>query len=208
QGNHSEDVKELYWYIDNTPSHSFMRMIYRYPRAAFPYARLTAESAARSKREDEFELWDTGVLDSGFFDIEIAYAKNSINDILIRATATNCGPTSAPLHILPTIWFRNTWSWGRDKRRPNLRVGLGGSSKVRIIEASNDLLGEYRLYCDGAAELLFTENESNANRLWGIPNATPFVKDSINDYVVRGDKDAVNPAHMGTKAAAHYRIEL
>src|SRR5207249_44917 len=123
-------------------------------------------------------------------------------------TATNCGPRPAPLHILPTLWFRNTWSWGRDLRRPNLRSGRSGPSKVRIIEASHDLLGEYRLYCENANELLFTENESNTEQLWHVPNATPFVKDSINDYVVHGNKGAVNPACVGTKAAALYKIDI
>jgi hypothetical protein len=208
QGNHGEDVKELYWYVDNTPSHSFMRMIYRYPRTAYPYEELIRQSAARSKMEPEFELWDTSVLDDGFFDIEIAYAKNSIDDILIRVTATNCGPTSASLHILPTLWFRNTWSWGRDKHKPNLRSGDSGPSTIRIIEASHDLLGEYRLYCEGADEVLFTENESNAERLWGLNNVRPFVKDSINDYVVHSKKNAINPAFVGTKAAAYYKINI
>src|SRR4029077_17816069 len=192
QGNHGEDVKELYWYVDNTPSHSFMRMIYRYPHAPFPYAELIAQNAARPKSEGEFELWNTGALESGFFDIEIAYAKNSIDDILIRATATNCGTTPARLYILPTLWFRNTWSWGRDARRPNLHMGGRGVSKVGVIEASHHLLGEYRLYCEDADELLFTENDSNAEQLWHVPNARPFVKDSINDYVVQGNKNAVN----------------
>jgi hypothetical protein len=208
QGNHGEDVKELYWYVDNTPSHSFMRMIYRYPQAAFPYEELIVKNAARSKSESEFELWDTAVLESGFFDIEIDYAKNSTDDILIRGTATNCGPAAAPLHILPTLWFRNTWSWGRDTRRPNLHIGRGGSSKLRIIEASHDLLGEYRLYCENADELLFTGNESNVKRLWRVLNATPFVKDSINDYVVHGNKNAINPACVGTKGAALYKIDI
>lgn len=209
QGNHGEDVKELYWYIDNTPSHSFMRMIYRYPQTSYPYEELIRQSAARSKKEPEFELWDTSVLlDDRFFDIEIEYAKNSIADILIRVTATNCGPTPAPLHILPMLWFRNTWSWGRDKPRPNLRSGDGVSSRIRIIEASHELLGEYRLYCEDADELLFTENESNVERLWGIPNPTPFVKDSINDYVVHHTKNVVNAAHVGTRAAALYKIDI
>jgi Mannosylglycerate hydrolase MGH1-like glycoside hydrolase domain len=208
QGNHGEDVKELYWYTENTPSHSFMRMIYRYPQTAFPYNELVWHNAARSKTDGEFELWDTGALESGSFDIEIEYAKNSIDDILIRATATNCGTTSGLLSILPTLWFRNTWSWGRDVRRPNLHAGRGASAKMRIIEASHDLLGEYRLYCDDADELLFTENESNAERLWQLSNATPFVKDSINDYVVHGNKNAINPACVGTKAAALYQIDV
>src|SRR5215469_8077399 len=208
EGNHGEDVKEIYWYFDNTPSHSFMRMIYRYPQAAFPYEELISRSAARSKSEGEFELWDTCVIENGFFDIEMQYAKNSTADILIRATATNCGSKAAPLHILPTLWFRNGWSWGRDARRPNLRLGRGGAANISIIEASHDLLGEYRLYCEGADELVFTENESNAERLWGVPNLTPFVKDSINNYVVHGNKAAVNPACIGTKAAAIYKIDI
>src|SRR5215475_7705646 len=177
EGNHGEDVKELYWYIDNTPSHSFMRMMYRYPHAAFPYEELITQNAARSKDEGEFELCNTTVLESGFFDIEIEYAKNSTDDILIRATATNCGLKAARLHILPTLWFRNTWSWGRNSHRPNLHIGQSEASDVGIIEASHEALGEYRLYCEGAQELLFTENESNAERLWGTPNSTVFVKD-------------------------------
>src|SRR5438477_2226715 len=208
EGNHGEDVKELYWYLDNTPSHSFMRMIYRYPQAAYPYEELIRQSAARSKIQGEFELWDANALEDGFFDVEIDYAKNSIDDILIRAKATNCGPKPAPLHILPTLWFRNTWSWGRDKGRPNLHLGRSGSSKISIIEASHDLLGEYRLYCENADELLFTENESNVDRLWRVPNATPFVKDSINDYVVHRKKNAINPASVGTKAVALYKIDI
>jgi Glycosyl hydrolase family 63 C-terminal domain len=208
EGNHGEDVKELYWYLDNTPSHSFMRMIYRYSQAAFPYEELITRNSARSRSEGEFEIWDTRTFDNCFFDIEIEYAKNSIDDILIRVTATNYGRTPASLHVLPTLWFRNTWSWGRDNSRPNLRLGRSGSSKISIIEASHDLLGDYRLYYEGADELLFTENESNAARLWGVPNATPFVKDSMNDYVVHGQKHVVNPACVGTKAAAHYKIEI
>ena len=156
QGNHGEDVKELYWYIDNTPSHSFMRMAYRYPQTRFPYEELVAQSGARSKMEGEFELWDTGAFDGNFFDIEIEYAKATPNDILICATATNCGPEPATLHLLPTIWFRNTWSWGRDARRPNLHLGRSQLSKVAIIEASHYSLGEYRLYAEGADEILFT----------------------------------------------------
>jgi hypothetical protein len=208
QGNHGEDVKEVYWYVDNTPSHSFMRMIYRYPQAPFPYEELIAQNAMRSKSAGEFELWDTAALESGFFDIELEYAKHSTNDILIRVTATNCGLKAAPLDVLPTLWFRNTWSWGRDPRRPDLHIGRSDFSEVSIIEASHDLLGEYRLYCEGANELVFTENESNGERLWDVPSSMPFVKDSINSYVVHDDKSAVNPAHVGTKAAALYKFDI
>jgi hypothetical protein len=208
QGNHGEDVKELYWYIDNTPSHSFMRMIYRYPQTRFPYEELIAQGSARSKMEGEFELWDMGALDGKFFDIEIEYAKATPNDILICATATNCGPEPAILHLLPTIGFRNTWSWGRDNRKPNLRENSKTESKIDIIEATHHALGQYRLYCENADEVLFTENETNAERLWGLPNPAPFVKDSINDCIVHGKIGIVNPQRVGTKAAAHYKFMI
>ena len=209
QGNHGEDVKELYWYTDNTPSHSFMRMIYRYPQLSFPYEQLVAGSAARSKMEGEFELWETGVLaENRFFDIDIEYAKAAAHDILIRITATNCGPEPAPLHILPTIWFRNTWSWGRDNRKPSLQEPTFVDTKGDTIEATHYALGTYRLSCESADNLLFTENESNLRRLWGVPNPTPFVKDSIGDCVVYGKIDLVNPNLVGTKAAAHYKFSI
>ena len=156
--------------------------------------------------ETEFELWDTGALDSGFFDIEIEYAKADCDDILIRATATNCGPKSATLHLLPTIWFRNTWSWGRDNRKPSLQEQAG--SQIDIIEATHHALGTYRLYCEGADRLLFTENESNLERLWGVPNSSRYVKDSINDCIVQDKIDIVNPNKVGTKAAAHYQLMI
>jgi mannosylglycerate hydrolase MGH1-like protein len=208
QGNHGEDVKEMYWYLDNTPSHSFMRMTYRYPHSAFPYEELIARNAARLKSDGEFELWHTPALDGGFFDIEMDYAKTSIADILVRVNATNCGSKTARLHVLPTLWFRNTWSWGCSERRANLHAGKSGSSNVHIIEASHDVLGEYRLYCEDADDLVFTENETNAERLWGIENSVPFAKDSIDSYVVHSNKSVVNPARVGTKAAAVYNIEI
>lgn len=214
QGNHGEDVKELYWYMDNTPSHSFMRMIYRYPQAAFPYDELIARNRARSRMEPEFEVWDTGVFDTGFFDIEIAYAKASHDDILIRAEATNYGASAATLHLLPTIWFRNTWSWGRDQRKPALQEDtLPGEftaprSGADVIEATHHALGTYALYCEGVEKLLFTENVSNLERLWGVPNSSPYVKDSINDSIIQGQVDLVNPNKIGTKAAAQYRFTI
>ncbi|MEY2540418.1 MAG: hypothetical protein QOI22_20 [Verrucomicrobiota bacterium] len=208
QGNHGEDVKELYWYTDSTPSHSYMSVWYRYPQAAFPYEELIAQSGARSKMEGEFELLDTGVLaDNRFFDIEIEYAKADPHDILIRATATNCGPEPATLHLLPTIWFRNTWSWGRNNPKPMLR-GTPDKDRPNVIAASHHVLGEYNLFCEEAENLFFTENESNFERLWSLPNATPFVKDSINDCVVHGKSDIVNPKRVGTRAAAHYKFMI
>jgi hypothetical protein len=208
QGNHGEDVKELYWYIDNTPSHSFMRMIYRYPQAAFPYDELIARNSTRSRMEPEFELADTGIFDAGFFDIEIAYAKASHDDILIRVQATNGGASAATLRVLPTIWFRNTWSWGREHRKPGLQERTPTESGIDIIEATHHALGTYALYCQGAERLLFTENESNAERLWGMPNSLPYVKDSINDCIIQEKIDFVNPNKVGTKAAAHYRLTI
>jgi hypothetical protein len=204
QGNHGEDVKELYWYNDATPSHSYMSMSYRYPQTPYPYDDLVSRSGARSKTEGEFELWDTGILaDNRFFEIQIEYAKVSPDDIFIRVNATNRGPEAAPLHVLPTIWFRNTWSWGRDNLKPNLQERM-----PTLIEATHDAVGIYHLYCEAAEKLLFTENESNLTRLWGVPNPSRFVKDSINDAVIRGELDLVNPNRVGTKAAAHYRFTI
>src|SRR5438093_5421358 len=207
EGNHGEDVKELYWYIDNTPSHSFMRMVYRYPQARFPYEELVAQSGWRSKMDGEFEIWNTHTLaENRYFDVEIEYAKADPHDILIRVSAKNCGPESAPLHLLPTIWFRNTWSWDRAQPKPTLRKTAKGHAAV--ITASHTVLGNYDLFCDSPDDLFFTENESNSERLWGIPNSTPFVKDSINDRIVSGKIDHVNSAGFGTKAAAHYKFTI
>ena len=208
EGNHGEDVKELYWYVDSTPSHSFMRMIYRYPQTRFPYEELVAQSGARSKMEGEFEIWNTNAFAGNrYFDIEIEYAKASTHDILIRVSAKNCGPEPAPLHLLPTIWFRNTWSWDRTNSKPTLRK-IGDDGHVAVITTSHPALGDYNLFCDSVDDVFFTENESNSERLWGIPNAKPFVKDSINDHVVNGKFDVVNPAQFGTKAAAHYKFNI
>jgi Glycosyl hydrolase family 63 C-terminal domain len=204
QGNHGEDVKELYWYTDSTPTHSYMSILYRYPQAPFPYEELIARSGSdvRSKMESEFEIWDTGVFNENrFFDIEIEYAKADAHDILIRATATNHGPEPAPLNLLPTLWFRNTWSWGRDNRKPNLH-----ERTPAMIEAAHHAIGTYEFHCEDAEKLLFTENESNLERLWGVENQSRYVKDSINDAVVQDKIDIVNPNKVGTKAAAHYRF--
>jgi Mannosylglycerate hydrolase MGH1-like glycoside hydrolase domain len=204
QGNHGEDVKELYWYLDNTPSHSYMRMLYRYPQTRFPYDELITRNGNRSRMEPEFELWHTNALaEQRYFDIEITYAKRTPEDILIRAIATNRGPNPAILHFLPTIWFRNTWSWGRDARKPSLR-----EATPTMIEARHDGLGRYEFHCENAEKFLFTENESNLQRLWGAPNHSPFVKDSINDAVIQNKTDIVNPGKTGTKAAAHYRFVI
>src|SRR5213595_1431354 len=204
EGIHGEDVKELYWYLDNTPSHSYMRMLYRYPQARFPYEQLVGSNAARSRAEPEFELWQTNVLaENRYFDIEISYAKATPDDILIRATAINRSTEPATLHFLPTIWFRNTWSWGRDPRKPSLREGTSA-----MIEVRHDELGSYEFHCENVQEFLFTENESNLERLWGVPNRCPFVKDSINDAVTENRIELINSEKVGTKAAAHYRFTI
>ena len=207
QGNHGEDVKEVYFYDDNTPTHSYMRMTYRYPQAAFPYQELVRQNAARSKRESEFEIADTGVFAQGFFEIESEYAKQSAADILIQVRVENRGPEKARLHLPPTLWFRNTWSWGRDDRKPHLRLSEESGATPCIL-ASHYCLGDYKLACEGAEAFLFTENESNSERLWGAPNANRFVKDGINDFVVQSRTEAVNPDLSGTKGAAHYQLEL
>jgi mannosylglycerate hydrolase MGH1-like protein len=209
QGNHGEDVKELYWYTDATPSHSYLAMWYRYPHAAYPYAELVSEAAHRSRTDSEFELEDTGIFsENHFFDIQIEYGKASPNDILIKATATNNGPAAATLHILPTVWFRNTWSWGYDNRRPMLQEGTANESGIDIIQADHHALGRYILCCEAPEKLLFTENESNLSRLWGVANHSPHVKDAINDAIVGGNIDVINANRVGTKAAAHYRLLL
>ncbi len=203
QGNHGEDVKEIYFYADNTPSHSYMRMVYRYPQAAFPYQELVRQNAGRSKLEPEFELVDTGVFAEGFFDIEIDYAKAAPKDILIRVRVTNRSERATTIHLLPTLWFRNTWSWGRDNRRPELRA-----IEEDKIDASHHSIGTYRLFCAGAERLLFTENETNRAKLWQVPNESKFVKDGINDFVVHGKAGAVNAQRTGTKASALYGLAL
>nr|MBA3652097.1 glucosidase [Chthoniobacterales bacterium] len=209
EGNHGEDVKEIFFFEDNTPTHSYMRMTYRYPQAAYPYEELVRQNGQRTRTEPEFEIWDTGVLrENRYFDLTIEYAKAAPDDILIRVTARNCGPALAPLHLLPTLWFRNTWSWAADVSRPNLRVGDDHSVAMGVIEASHDALGEYRLVAEAAGPLLFTENETNRERLYGVPNNCRHVKDSFHDAVVRGNAAAVNQDQMGTKAAAHYQFVL
>ena len=209
QGNHGEDVKEVYWYNDATPTHSYMGMHYRYPQAAYPYEQLAVEAARRSRTDGEFELWHTGILEGNrFFDVHIEYAKASPHDILIKVTATNCGPDAAPLHVLPTLWFRNTWSWGYDTQKPCLQERDSIGPDTDTIRADHPVLGAYELSCDAAERLLFTENESNNFRLWGVPNHSPYAKDAINDAIVRGDVELVNPNRVGTKAAADYRFEI
>ena len=241
QGNHGEDVKEVYFYLDSTPTHSYMRMLYKYPQTAFPYQQLVEENARRSRQDPEFELPDTGVFaDNRYFDIFVEYAKAAPEDILIRIRAINRGTQPAVLHLLPTLWFRNTWSWGLDDGYPVLRQGnarlanvpkmtseamssaygpdlpaWGADNRARtlnsptpFIEAQHPILGDYHLYCEAADDLLFTKNDTNIQRLFGAPNATPYVKDAFHAYLAHGKHEAVNPCRTGTKAAAHYTRTL
>jgi hypothetical protein len=209
QGNHGEDVKEIYFYTDCTPTHSYMRMLYRYPQARYPYEDLVAANHGRPKAAPEPELWDTGILrDQRYFDIELEYAKVDPDDFFIRVTATNRGPEAAPLHILPTLWFRNTWAWGRDDYRPVLRASSDLAGRSLTIQSTHRALGDYKLHCEGARELLFTENETNVAALFGAPNAGRFVKDGINAFIAHGETAAVNPEWTGTKAAAHYAFDI
>ncbi len=198
EGNHGEDVKEVYHYLDSTPTHSYMRMLYRYPQAAYPYELLLAESRKRSRMEGEFELSDTGVFDGDrFFDAVVEYAKAAPDDILIRITLHNRASSDAPIHILPTLWFRNTWSWDVDAARPRiLRAGEG-----RVM-AEHPTMGAYTLDCDVDAPFLFTENETNTARLYGVEGGA-YTKDAFHRYVIDGESGAVNPDQTGTKASAH-----
>ena len=204
EGNHGEDVKEYYFYIDSTPTHSYMKYLYKYPQREFPYRDLVDVSRQRSRDVFEYELLDTGVFDDNrYFDVFVEYAKAAPEDLLIRITVHNRGPEAARLRLFPTLWFRNTWSWGDDEVRPLLREAAPG-----VIHASHHELGEYWLFCGQPAELLFTENETNVARLWGQPNPAPYVKDAFHRYLISGEHAAVNPAQVGTKAAAHYLLEV
>src|SRR5690242_6351077 len=201
EGNHGEDVKELYYYLDGTPSHSWMRMLYKYPQAEFPYARLVEENRRRGVDDPEFELLDTGVFDGNrYFDIAITYAKAAPDDILMEVVAFNRGTEPAVLHIMPQLWARNIWSW-----KPGIEKAILRKDGNAEILAIHPQMPAMRLVCDGAPEFLFCDNESNSRRLWGS-EARGYFKDGINDYVVGGNRGAVNPQEIGTKAAAHYRL--
>src|SRR5215467_13424248 len=204
EGNHGEDVKEYYFYLDSTPTHSYMKFLYKYPQAAYPYSDLVLINGKLGRQDFEYELLDTGVFDRDrYFDVFVEYAKASAEDILIQITVHNRGPEAATLHLLPTLWFRNTWSWGGDAPRPVLREVPG-----RVIVASHPDLGQRFLACEGAAKLFFTKNATNTERLFGTPNRTPYVKDGIDAYIVHGRTEAVSPEREGTKATAHYPLTV
>ncbi len=208
EGNHGEDVKEYYFYLDSTPTHSYMKALYKYPHRAFPYGQLIEENQRRNRREPEFELLDTGVFDeSRYFDVFVEYAKQAAEDILIQIQVVNRGPETQALHVLPTLWFRNTWSWTTDARKPTLEAIQSGQD-LRIVEAAHPTLGKRWLYCQDETELLFTENETNTERLFDCPNASPYVKDGFNSYIVEGRKEAINPDRIGTKSAAYMLLNI
>jgi len=204
EGNHGEDVKEYYYYLDSTPTHSYMKCLYKYPQAEFPYSELVDVNRRRSKSEREYELMETGVFNQDrYFDIFVEYAKNEQDDILGRVTLINRGASAATLHLLPTIWFRNTWSWGYGVPRPEL-----ARLDSHTIVARENSLGEFKLWLEDAPQMLFTENESNTERLWGWRGGEQFTKDAFHRYLINGENDAVNPDETGTKACGLYRIDL
>ena len=208
QGNHGEDVKECYFYLDSTPTHTYMRMLYKYPHAEFPYQYLVEENARRGRTQPEFELLDTGVFaENRYFDIFVEYAKADVEDILIKITAINRGPDPASLHVLPSLWFRNTWSWGRDARRPTARRAPDVPNCCSV-ELQHWQYGKRWLLCGGQPQLLFTENETNYAKLFKGQNRSPFVKDAFHEYVIHGNKSAINPQLTGTKIAASYPMTL
>ncbi|HEX8921447.1 MAG TPA: hypothetical protein VF766_08200 [Pyrinomonadaceae bacterium] len=212
EGNHGEDVKEYYYYLDSTPTHSYMKYLYKYPQAEFPYAELVEQNRPQEKSRVEYELIDTGVFDHDrYFEVFVEYAKADVEEMLIRISATNRGTERAELHLLPTIWFRNLWSWGYAEARPSLRRSSAQSedeTKGALIELEHETYGRRLLYCEGTPTLLFTENETNTQRLYAVANRQPYVKDAFHEYVIHGAREAVNPLQAGTKAAAHYALHL
>ncbi len=205
EGNHGEDVKECYFYLDSTPTHSYMKYLYKYPQREFPYSDLVVTNHRRNRQELEYELLDTGIFDDDrYFDVFVEYAKAEPEEILIRITVWNRGPETAMLHLLPTVWFRNTWAWANERPPQPSLTQCGAQS----IAASHPLLGERRLLFDRAVPLLFTENETNAARVFGVPNLCPCVKDGINNFIVEGKRDAISQHPVGTKAAAHYQLSV
>lgn len=203
EGNHGEDCKECYYYLDSTPTHSYMKMLYKYPQQEFPYERLVAENRVRGRHTGEFELGDTGIFtENRYWDVEIEYAKATPEDILIEITIHNRGPEASVLHVLPTLWFRNTWSWGGPANKPQLRA-----SGLDAVHIDTERYGARHLTCEDSPELLFTENETNHKRLYGVA-CGPYVKDSIGNYVIHGHSEGIHPEQKGTKCAAHYRREV
>jgi hypothetical protein len=210
EGNHGEDVKEYYFYLDSTPTHSYMKYLYKYPQAAFPYDDLVRTNRGRSRYEPEYELLDTGIFDEDrYFDVFVEYAKADAEDVLIKITVANRGPAAAPLHVLPTLWFRNTWSWAETGSKPELTAIGQGTVRAHLTNpVLTPLLDDYYFYCDAGVPLLFTNNETNHERIFGTLNPSPYVKDGINNYIIDGKTDGVNPDGFGTKVSPHYQITV
>ncbi len=205
EGNHGEDVKEYYYYLDSTPTHSWMKYLYKYPQAAFPYDDLVKTNRERTRHEMEYELIDTGVFEENrYYDVFLNYAKDGPEDILIEITVANRGPEAGLLHLLPQLWFRNTWTYYPNTARPELSGKQNGG--VKTIAAHHSELGAMYLHCEGAERLLFTENETNQARLFQTENASPYVKDAFHNYLIKGNHEAVNPGQRGTKAAAYWGL--
>ncbi|MEL6912202.1 MAG: glucosidase, partial [Cyanobacteria bacterium J06598_4] len=209
QGNHGEDVKEYYFYLDSTPTHSYMKGLYKYPQAAFPYEQLIEQNRDRNRTEPEYELVDTGVFDGDrYFDVFVEYAKNTPDDVLMQITVVNHAPEAKELHLAPQLWFRNTWSWETEAPKPSLKA-VGSNSEFSVIEADSDAdTGKRWLYCENADEVLYTDNETNDVRFGWAASNPGYVKDGINDYIVEGHTEAVNPQQVGTKAASYYKLNL
>ena len=208
EGNHGEDVKEHYFYLDGTPTHSYMRMLYKYPQREYPYLDLVTTNQSRGRGEFEYELLDTDAFaENRYFDVVVEHAKTTPEDVLMRITVHNRGPDAAILHLLPTLWFRNTWSWGAPGIKPALRE-VPDVAGLSVVEARHESLGRRWLLCHGEHPLLFTENETNSERLFGSPNPSPYVKDGIDRRVVHGDTAAVNPARTGTKVAVAVTVDV
>ena len=207
EANHGEDVKEYYFYLDSTPTHSYMKYLYKYPQNEFPYLNLIEMNRSRGRLDPEYELIDTGIFnDDRYFDVHVEYAKAAPTDMLVQISIYNRGPDDSVIHVLPTLWFRNTWTWWPEQPKPSLRDASRNGAVV--IAATEVSLGNYFLYYEGRPHLLFTENETNNERLFGTANPTPYVKDGINDCVVADRQSAVNPNNTGTKAAAHYQLRI
>lgn len=214
EGNHGEDVKEYYFYLDNTPTHAYMKYLYKYPQNAFPYTQLVEENHKRGLTKPEVELLDTGIFSGGYFDVFVEYAKASSEDILIKINVINRGDEKKRLHLLPTLWFRNTWSWDNNSNKPYIKVFQSDLSlppitkEFNIIEAAHSTLGKRWLYCEKSEALLFTENETNFENLFKSKNKSKYVKDGIGNYIIQQEKDVINPNNTGTKFSAYYDLKI
>jgi hypothetical protein len=208
EGNHGEDVKEYYFYLDNLPSHAYMKYLYKYPQGAFPYEDLVETNRNRNRHEFEYELLDTGIFNEDrYYDVFVEYAKEAPEEILIQISIANRGPEAATLHLLPTLWFRNTWSWEKESLKPLIALDRNVKNN-KVLKASHQTIGNFWFYCNHAGSIFFTENETNTDRLFYAPNVSPYVKDGFHEYLIHGKQEAINPKNQGTKAAAYYKLNV